>query len=172
MRNNKITPHSSTTEIEPGKAHGDERGENARNRFGATLLELLIAITVSSLVFTLSCIVFMDIFKGFLLQKNRTETVQNMLLKKKQIEHGLPAIEAVSECNDHSLKCIRIGADTLSTIQFSGDSLCVDGKAICRKLSDCTFSLCKKTGQGPWVLLWNAHALNGRWFGSAIGERQ
>jgi len=148
------------------------KNDKMGRRPGATLLELLIAITISSIVFTLSCMVLMGIFRGFLLQKNRTETVQDTIVKKKQIERCLSDIAAVTECSDHALKCLRNGVDTLTTIRFIGDSLCANGKALCRKLSDCTFALSKKDGQGPWALLWNAHAIKGGWFGSAIGERQ
>jgi hypothetical protein len=152
--------------------HLPNRTACRNDRPGTTLLELLVAVAVSAIVITLSLTVFSDILKGFMSQKSNAQTAGDIIVAKKQIDAGLSGMVSIKECSDKSLTCIKGDADTLVEIRFAKDSLCIDNKAICRKLKDVTFTLVKKNPEGPWVLLWNAHLKKGGWFGStAYGGR-
>jgi len=138
---------------------------------GVTLLELLVAVTVSAVVITLSYTVFSDVLRGFMLQKSRDQTAGDMIVAKKQIDGCLADIISVKECSDKAIACMKADVDTFVAIRFVKDSLCLGNKAVCRKLKDFTFTLIKKD-VGPWALLWNAHLKDGNWFGGAAYGRR
>lgn len=143
-----------------------------RNRHGATLLELIIAMFIAAVVITLSLTVFSDILKGFLFQENQARITREMMETKWKIESVLSDIASIQTSSANSITCIKNGNDTSVTIEYKNDTLYIDKKNICNNLKAFIFSFKKKVNYGSWVLLWDAQLKSGRWFGGAAGERR
>jgi prepilin-type N-terminal cleavage/methylation domain-containing protein len=150
-------------------AMGEKRMQQRNS--GVTIIELLVAMSVSAIVITLSFTVFSDLLKGFMFQKSRAQTSGDMIVAKKQIDGCLAGIISIKEYSDKAIACMKADVDTFVAIRFVKDSLCIENKAVCRKLKDFTFTLIKKDA-GPWTLLWNAHLKHGDWFGGAVSGRR
>jgi hypothetical protein len=137
-----------------------------------TLLEFLVAITISTVVITLSFTVFSGILRGFLSQTNLTQTAGDIIVAKKLVDACFSDIVSIKECTDKSITCMKSAADSFVVIQFAKDSLRLGSAAVCGNLKAFAFSLTKKEPAGPWVLLWEARHKKGNWFSGAISGGQ
>jgi hypothetical protein len=140
---------------------------------GVTLLELLIAISVTMIVITLAFGVFTDIFKGFWFQKNHAKQVREMVVAKQWIESGLKNITRIDQSTDKSISFYRSNSDSLMTMQFSGDSVCLGKQKLCRGFSEFSFELIRKNDSpNRRMLFWHGILKQDGWIGGAIEIEQ
>lgn len=138
---------------------------------GFTLIELIIAITVSSIVITLSLTVFTDLTRGINFQTNHAKNVRKMLLIKKQIDQVLSEMESVETCSKNSIRFYKSNELTVSELLFKNSTVYDDKRMICKGVKDFSVNLIQneksKCGTGKKAILWDCELENGLWIGGA-----
>ncbi|HEX3020759.1 MAG TPA: prepilin-type N-terminal cleavage/methylation domain-containing protein [Chitinispirillaceae bacterium] len=127
---------------------------------GFTLLELLLTITISSMVMIYAMTVFTDLGKGFRIQGIKNNSVQTLTLQKKQIEKSLDNIGSIDSWTSTSIRFKELNTDSIIAIQFKNGSLLANGKTICKDLKGLRFDLQENTDNrssqnNDKVLLWD-----------------
>lgn len=126
---------------------------------GFTLFELLLTITISSMVMIYAMTVFTDLGKGFRMQGYKNNSQQTLILKKKLIDKYLGNIGTIDIWSSSSITFKELNTDSLITIQFKNGSLIVNNKLICKDLKGFRFDLQENTYDKSYmnndkVLLW------------------
>lgn len=127
-----------------------------KNSSGFTLLELLITISISSMVMIYAMTVFTDLGNGFRIQGNKNNNVQTLLLQKIQIDNILSSIGSISSWTTTTISFKEIHTDSLITVQFKNGSLLRNDQIACKNLKDLRFDLQENDGSvnNEKVLLW------------------
>lgn len=126
---------------------------------GFTLIELMLTVTISSMVMVYAMIVFTDIEKGFRFLASQNDSVQKMIVKKKQIDNCLSGINIVDSWTSTTLRFRKSGSDTLFNIHAQNGSLVADNHVICEEVKNFKFDLIEDNDLNPKpnnskVLLW------------------
>lgn len=126
---------------------------------GFTLLELLLTITISSMVMIYAMTVFTDLGNGFRIQGIKNNSVQTLILQKKQIEKCLNNIGSIDSWTSTSIRFKELNTDSTITIQFKNGLLLANDKTICKDLKGLRFDLQENTDNksnlnNDKVLLW------------------
>lgn len=120
------------------------------------MLELLITITISSMVMLYAMTVFTDLGKGFRVQGNKNNSVQTLLQQKIQIDNILNAIGSIDSWTTTTIRFNELHTDSLITVQFKNGSLLKNDQMVSKNLKSFTFDLQENTGSvnNGKVLLW------------------
>jgi prepilin-type N-terminal cleavage/methylation domain-containing protein len=123
---------------------------------GFTLLELLVTISISSMVMIYAMAVFTDLGKGFRIQGDKNSSVQSLLLQKIQIDNILNTIGSIDSWTTTTICFKEKHTNSLVTVQFKNGSLLKKDQIACKRLKDFRFDLHENTGSvnNEKVLLW------------------
>lgn len=123
---------------------------------GFTLLELLISITISSMVMIYAMAVFTDLGKGFRIQGKKNSSVQELTLQKLQIDKIMNSIGSIDSWTSTTIRFKEIHTDSLITIQLKNGSLLKNDRIISKNLKSLSFDLQENDGalSEEKVLLW------------------
>lgn len=130
---------------------------------GFTLLELIIAISVSGIVLTLLLAVFTDVGKWFALQNVRADTVRKMLITKKKIDRELFKMDYI-----HSWSAERVtfginSYDSSIVVDVRNGVMHRNTEQICSGLKKFEFEFYQNK-----ILFWESELESGGWIGGAV----
>ncbi len=123
---------------------------------GFTLLELLLTITISSMVMVYAMTVFTDLGKGFRIQGNKNNSVQELLLQKIKIDKIFNSIGSIDSWTTTTIRFREVHTDSLITVQFKNGLLLKNNQIASKNLKDLRFDLQENTDavNNEKVLLW------------------
>jgi hypothetical protein len=134
---------------------------------GSTLLELLVAIAISSMVMGLLFFTYTNVARGFFRQIGKAGHVQHLLLVKKQIDREFDDIAVVVSQQEKRLDYKLHDSDILHTFRFDATKASVDSRTIAQGLSDFKCSITRDpNGSARAALSWEAWMGTG-WIGGA-----
>ncbi|HEX2957292.1 MAG TPA: prepilin-type N-terminal cleavage/methylation domain-containing protein [Chitinispirillaceae bacterium] len=130
---------------------------------GFTLIELVVAIALSTPVLFLIFFYLTDMEKGSLLQSQRSHAVETMRTCKKQIDNVVNSIVFIESISEIELRGRDIH-DSLFVLRFSNKSIIRNNVTLCDKIK--RFSVEKDQNcENKTVLLWECTLENGAWIG-------
>jgi hypothetical protein len=134
---------------------------------GSTLMELLIAIAISSMVMSLLFFTYTNVTRGFFRQIGKAAHVQRMVLVKKQIDRAFDDIAVVVSQQEKKLEYKLHDSDILHTFRFDSTKAVVDTRTVAQGLSGFKCSIMRDpNGSARAVLSWEARMGTG-WIGGA-----
>lgn len=135
--------------------------KQSRISAGFTLIEVIVAIVVSTPVLLLTFFYFTDIEKGHLFQTKQAKDIETMVLFKKRIDtavNSLITIETVSEIEVRGTD----NHDSLLSLRYVNKSLYRNSTILCDHIK--SFKVVKDQNcDHKTVLLWECTLENGAW---------
>ena len=128
---------------------------------GFTLIEIIVAIAVSTPVLLLIFFYFADIEKGHLFQSKRAHNIETMILFKKRIDaavNSLITIGAVSEIEVRGTD----NRDSILSLRYANKSLYCNNTILCDHIKSFNVSMDQNCGHKT-VLLWECTLESGAW---------
>jgi prepilin-type N-terminal cleavage/methylation domain-containing protein len=134
---------------------------------GFTFIELMVAISIASIVVTLTFLFYRNSARGLLLQNSRIEKVETMVIGKNRIETVLNSITAIHNVNSHEIEFFTSTPETLHRIQLKDSSIFFDTTKILNKVKSLDFSSTVKQDSSI-IVFWSSETQQGGWIGGAI----
>jgi prepilin-type N-terminal cleavage/methylation domain-containing protein len=139
------------------------RANNTNSSSGFTLLELIIASSISSIVLVFILTLFSDTTKGIAFQNKRSKKVEMMILYKKRIETALDKFQEIKSISQISCEGIDDSNSTISII-FTNNTLAFKNSVLCTDIDKFKFEAENSCGNKT-VLLWECTLKNSGWIG-------
>jgi prepilin-type N-terminal cleavage/methylation domain-containing protein len=130
---------------------------------GFTLIEVIVAIAISTPVLLLIFYYFTDIEKGRLFQSSQSRNLITMISYKKSIDTSIDSLLKIETVSEIELRGRDI-RDSLLTIRMSNKSIYCNNKIICSNIKNFKFEKDQNCEQKT-VLLWECTLENGEWIG-------
>jgi prepilin-type N-terminal cleavage/methylation domain-containing protein len=130
---------------------------------GFTLIEVIVAIAISTPVLLLIFFYFADIEKGRLFQSSQSRDLISMISYKKCIDASVDSVLKIETISEIELRGRDI-RDSLLIVRFSNKSIYCNNRIICSNIK--SFKLEKDQNcEQKTVLLWECTFENGGWIG-------
>lgn len=144
---------------------------------GATLIELIVAMVVTSIISVIALGFLSTVIKGFWKNNKASETVKEMISTKAIVEGKLKAIGTVVSWRKEGIDYLSSysaqtqSADSARTMVFKDSSLLDNNVVFAKGLEDFSFSVItvgnNQSGQNKGLLVWDATIGNNGWIGGA-----
>lgn len=135
---------------------------------GYTIIELVIAILVASIVSTLVFGAYFTIYKEFKIHTGRADKVMETVVAKKRMDALFKGIKTISGSYKSTLEYSNYTDKENHTLSFRGNTLYIDNNSKVKGIKNFDYSISeKKSKTGKNLLLWETTLLNGYWIGGA-----
>lgn len=139
------------------------KNDEAVTTSGFTLIELVVAIALSTSVLLLILFYLTDIEKGRLFQSKRSDEIETMRTCKIRIDKVFNTIVSIESISEVELRGRDI-RDSLFVLRFSNKSILRNNVILCDKVKH--FYIEKDQNcENRTVLLWECTLENGAWIG-------
>ena len=136
---------------------------------GFTLVEVLIAIAISSIVSVLIFASYSTLMRNFSQLSSKAATVRSMALAKRTVDACFRNIDVVTGVYGNRIEFTPRHSDSLKTITFQNGDLLYGSKSVFSDVSRFSCSLVEnKRRKGKVVLLWEIVIGNDNWIGGAV----
>lgn len=134
---------------------------------GITLLELLVAITIASVVISLAFFSFTRLNKDFFQLSNRSIKVQDMVVAKAQVDAVMKKIKIVRTISEKKIEYVCCNNDSIHVLEVRQGKLYDDAVIVNGKVQNLKFSV---TGDSlkRQALLWEGTVEKNGWIGGAV----
>lgn len=147
--------------------------EDGNGRLGHTLLELVIAITVTLIISSLLFAAYLVIIKDFHFYNRKANDVLNTVVLKKKMDGMISECAVITEAFKTSFEFTDASAGNRHTVAFRNDILYMDNKPVITELKSFDYSISDKTANnGKKLLLWEMSLRNGSWIAGAAEVRR
>ena len=135
---------------------------------GYTIIELVIAILVASIVSTLVFGAYFTIYKEFKIHTGRADKVMETVVAKKRIDALFKDIKTITGAYKTTLEYSNYADKESHTLSFRSNALYGDNDVKVKGIKSFDYSISeKKSKTGKNLLLWETTLLNGYWIGGA-----
>lgn len=137
---------------------------------GFTLLELLVAITVTGIVTTLGFTFYLNFTALFNRQGKTAARLCNAVIVQKRIEQTCNGFSRIDRCTEHEVSGVETSGGRSRRIRYSGTALIDDNDTVATDLSMFRFNLAENRADRfdrNAVLLWEGTLVDGEWVGGA-----
>lgn len=137
---------------------------------GFTIIEVIIAIFITTIISTLIFAAYLTIFKQFKIFTQRADRVMETVLTKKRIDALFKDVKTVTGVYKTTLEYSTYKDKNNHILSFHSNALYNDSKIGVKGIINFEYSVSeKKSKTGKKLLLWEAVLSNGYWIGG-IGE--
>jgi prepilin-type N-terminal cleavage/methylation domain-containing protein len=140
------------------------------NDYGVTLIELLIAITVSAFVVSGALLLYVNVSKGFWKHKENAEKVREMIVAKIKIDAAIANLGKIETYTTTGFSAWSAHADSLIEFTFTSDTLFASKKPVAFGMKTFMVEMIQNntTEQtGVALLQWEAEMTKGGWIGGS-----
>lgn len=138
------------------------------NTQGHTILELVLAISITLILASLILAAYLIIVKEFQIHSSRANTVMEALVVKKKMDSYCQKIRKVTATYKMSLEYQDYYSNQIHSISFNKNTLQQNNKVIIKKLKNFSYTLSpRKSAAGKALLLWEIDLESGFWLGGA-----
>lgn len=145
---------------------------------GVTLIELLVAMTIASIVCGILFFSYQTLARNMHTQSKRVDSLQKAFVIKKKIDHMLGDIRGVSAVTEQEIDYIKpilpdsSIADSMGRIVFKQNALYCDGRKVIDTLGALTFKFTKNVmDKKQYALVWDGTTVQGIWIGGGVANR-
>jgi prepilin-type N-terminal cleavage/methylation domain-containing protein len=145
---------------------------------GVTLIELLVALTIASVVCGILFYSFRMLYNDAHIQSRRVESLQKALIIKKKIDRMLDTAGIVTDVSEQMVSFLKhdpvdsVQGDSVATINFRQNALFYNRQKSIDSLGAMRFELAKNLiDKKKYALVWEATTGQGVWIGGACGSR-
>jgi prepilin-type N-terminal cleavage/methylation domain-containing protein len=138
---------------------------------GITLLELLVAITIASIVLSLAFFSFTRLNKDFFQLSNHSVKVQDMVVAKAQVDAVMKKIKNIKTFSENRVEYMCCNNDSVHVLEIKLGKLFNDAVIVNGKINNVKFSM---TGDSlkKQALLWEGTVEKNGWIGGAVEVRR
>gem|GEM_PF-3115917 len=140
--------------------------DNRNSSAGFTFLELIVALTVASVVVLLAYRFLHDTTAGVRLQGRRTVQVEEMIICRKKIENAFSRIDFVTDVLSNRIICKTRDTDESTVIELKGDSLTENSICICKNIKNIKFES-GSSDKNQNILYWECELKSGKYISGA-----
>lgn len=145
-----------------------EKLNNKAQKCGHTLMELMIAISIISILVPLIFMAYLSIYKQFKYNTNKADRVMETVVIKKKIDRLITDIENVNSTYKTSFGYFGNRDNKTHLLSFRGNTLCIDNKIKINKVKTFNYLITeKKSASGRHLLLWEVILESGNWIAGA-----
>lgn len=138
------------------------------NRRGITLVELIIAIAVASVLGSLVYYAYSNVHRGFGTTINRGASLQDAIVTRKKIKALLAPIAGIESCGRTYIRYRTLQDTLVHRIAWEDSSITRDRKTVLKNVATLEFSLEEYPGPNTGaVLFWEATTNGKRWIAGA-----
>lgn len=135
---------------------------------GFTIIEVIIAICITTIISTLIFAAYLTIFKQFKVFTQRADKVMETVLAKKKIDALFKDVKMITGVYKTTLEYSNYKDKNNHILSFRSNALYKDNKIGVKGIKIFEYSVSeKKTKTGKNLLLWETVLLNGYWIGGA-----
>ena len=134
---------------------------------GLTIIELLTAVAVVSILMPLIFAVYLNLSKSFLRQTEQANSIEQMLATKLQIDRAIDEMETIVSVTENQIALRTDFDDTVRVLQFDKSALRQGQQVISRNLKSFSCELAYLPDSSKGVLTWAAEIDKGGWVGGA-----
>jgi len=148
-----------------------------KNEFGTTLIEIIVAVVIAGIVFSLIMAFYSNTIKGFWTSTNNSENVKESIVTKMKIEKAISEIEngvVVSWQKDEVVynknQDVGIGLDSVVRIRWQQNAILKGNDTLATNISAFDFNLetnITVPGVTKGLLSWEATVRTNGWVGGA-----
>jgi hypothetical protein len=137
------------------------------NISGITLVELIIAITITALLVPSVFFIYLDFGRRFRNQTDSASLSQQAISARSKISSALERVGSIRSISENTI-VFTSSADTLShELRLRGGALRCDTAMVAKDLEKCIFSAAVRPDSSECLLLWEAQMAGHRWIGGA-----
>jgi prepilin-type N-terminal cleavage/methylation domain-containing protein len=139
---------------------------------GFTIVELLVAITIASIVTTLGFTVYGQVTKRFSRMSASAQNLSEVLLTKKRIDNFCSTLMVILNCSENAMTAKVPCTKNLITARKSGNALVTQTDTIADNITSISFKLVKgnQRENKNAVLCWEA-TVNNEWTCGAVAVK-
>ena len=140
------------------------------NNRGVTLIELIVAITVSAFVVSGALLMFVNVSKGFWKHKENAEKVREMIVAKKKIDAAISGLGKIETYTTTGFSAWSAHADSLIEFTFARETLFASKKPVAFDMKTFKIEMIQNntTEQtGLALLQWESEMTKGGWIGGS-----
>ncbi len=135
---------------------------------GHTLMELIIAISVTSILAPLVFSAYLTVYKEFKLHTRRAQNVFETVVRKGEIDRTVKEINSIGATYKHSFEFRRGGEEETHRLSVKNNSLYINAEKRVSDIATFSYTLSdRKTANNKSLMLWEAELTNGFWVGGA-----
>lgn len=137
-----------------------------RDARGVTLIELVLAITISAIVVSMVFFTYISIFKGYKSHTVQSQHVMELVVTRKKLDKLFSEVGAVETVEPSRIVYVPSSqASGTSTIAWTSRKLLRGSEESGIALKDMAFRHQTLEGASSGVLLWEGHTSAGLWVG-------
>lgn len=136
-----------------------------KSSFGFTLLEILTAIALSSIVISLLFTAYTQQFKFSKVADFKNSSLREAIYVRQLMDHRMETVYKIVSVSDQSLRYINLNGKE-SSIDLQNKSLSIDPRKI--NIEKLKFTLEENSNTNKKLLLWEVTTKNKVWIGGGV----